>query len=214
MPIQGIRYSYSDGGSVDIKYPRQKFEQGGQATFQDVNQTSPYSNSQAMLSVKPITITMADGSTQTFNSSGSGAAASSGELITSTPDNSDFVKDPPTNTSGGGGGSSGGGGGRSSGGDGNNATGVFGEVAAVYNDLRQNTSENQSVANSIFNRNVARKNLAMSEATTASNLRGAGQSQEQSSIQFGENQSDRAGQLKTAAAWAGGVAKGLTQAKT
>jgi hypothetical protein len=206
MPIQGIRYSYSDGGSVDIKYPRQKFEQGGQATFQDVNQTSPYSNSQAMLSVKPITITMADGSTQTFNSSGSGAAASSGELITSTPDNSDFVKDPPTNTSGGGGGSSGG--------DGNAATGVFGEVAAVYNDLRQNTSENQSVANSIFNRNVARKNLAMSEATTASNLRGAGQSQEQSSIQFGENQSDRAGQLKTAAAWAGGVAKGLTQAKT
>lgn len=206
MPIQGIRYSYSDGGSVDIKYPRQKFEQGGQATFQDVNQTSPYSNSQAMLSVKPITITMADGSTQTFNSSGSGAAASSGELITSTPDNSDFVKDPPTNTSGGGGGSSGG--------DGNAATGVFAEVASVYNDLRQNTSENQSVANSIFNRNVARKNLAMSEATTASNLRGAGQSQEQSSIQFGENQSDRAGQLKTAAAWAGGVAKGLTQAKT
>ena len=108
----------------------------------------------------------------------------------------------------------GGGGGGSSGGGGNSTTGVFGEVAAVYNDLRQNTSENQQVANQIFNRNVGRKNLAMAEATTASNLRGAGQNQQQSAIQFGENQADRAGQLKLASAWAGGVAKGLTSGRT
>ena len=107
-----------------------------------------------------------------------------------------------------GGGSSGGGGG------GNAASGVFGEVAAVYNDLRQNTAENQNVANAIFNRNVGRKNLAMSEAVTASNLRGAGQQQQQGAIQFGEQQSDRAGQLKMASAWAAGVSRGLTSGRT
>jgi hypothetical protein len=139
--------------------------------------------------------------------SGSSSQSSSGEQIGTMPN--DFVQAPQVQ-GGGGGGSSGGGGG----GMGGMTSGIFGDVAAVYNDLRQNTSENQQVANQIFNRNVGRKNLAMAEATTASNLRGAGQTQQQNAIQFGENQSDRAGQLKLAGAWASGVAKGLTAGRT
>lgn len=213
MTIQGIRYSYSDGGSVDIKYPRQKFEQGGPALL---NVKSPYMQQKTAeeqfgtpQASSGFFIVDPNGNQQPVNASGQVANQPQGNQGGTQIQQSGGggTEVPQVQAGGGGGGSSGGGGG-------NAASGVFGEVATVYNDLRQNTAENQSVANSIFNRNVARKNLAMSEATTASNLRGAGQSQQQNAIQFGEQQSDRAGQLKTAAAWAQGVSRGLTSGRT
>jgi hypothetical protein len=93
-------------------------------------------------------------------------------------------------------------------------SGVFSDVSAVYNDMRQNSETNQSVANSMLNRNIERKNLALNEATAASNLRGSAQNQMQAGITFGQGQEDRKGQLATAAAWARGVQSGLLQPKT
>jgi hypothetical protein len=87
--------------------------------------------------------------------------------------------------------------------------GVFSDVSAVYNDLRQNQASVQATQNSIFNRNLNRKNLALNEANMASNLATAGQNREQAGITFGQNQADRAGQLKMAAAASQGIAKGL-----
>jgi hypothetical protein len=125
-----------------------------------------------------------------------------------------FAQVPETQTGGGG---SGGGGGsdKKDAGIGSSITsGVFDDVGKVYKDLRENTMENQSVANSIFNRNMARKSFALQEATTASNLRGAGQQQQQGAIQFGQQQEDRSKQLQIAGAWASGVANGLTSGRT
>jgi hypothetical protein len=54
----------------------------------------------------------------------------------------------------------------------------------------------------------------MDEATTAANLRAAGQNLEQYGITFGQQQEDRSKGLKAAKAWAQGVAAGLTTGKT
>jgi hypothetical protein len=89
---------------------------------------------------------------------------------------------------------------------------IFDDVSKVYNDMRQNTETNQSVANQTLNRNIERKNLALNEATAASNLRGAAQNQMQAGITFGQGQQDRAGAQATAAAWAKGVGAGLSKA--
>ena len=93
-------------------------------------------------------------------------------------------------------------------------SGVFSDVSMVYQNMNQNTLTNQQVANDIFNRNVQRKQLALNEATAASNLRGSAQNQIEQGITFGQSQQDRAGQQKIAAAWAAGVGKGLGGAKT
>jgi hypothetical protein len=199
--IQGIRYSYSDGGSVDIKYPRQKFQQG---TFQDVNQASPYQNSQAVSGAGKNIITLSNGQ-QVMAPQGQGEPAGQVQNV-----QAGFAQVPETQTGGGGSG----GGGRGGGSGANITSGIFDDVGKVFNDFRQNTMENQSVANSIFNRNMARKNFALQEATTASNLRGAGQQQQQGAIQFGQQQEDRSKQLQIAGAWASGVANGLTSGRT
>jgi hypothetical protein len=89
------------------------------------------------------------------------------------------------------------------------AGGVFSDVAAVYNDLRQNQAAVQNTTNSIFNRNLNRKNLAMNEANMASNLATAGQNRMEQGITFGQGQADRAAGLKMAAASAKGIAAGL-----
>jgi hypothetical protein len=139
----------------------------------------------------------------------SGSGMNAGNYSLATP-----YSQAPTvqNAPSGGGGDSGGGGGGSEGGD--ITSGVFKDVSMVYQNLNQNTLTNQQVANDIFNRNVQRKQLALNEATAASNLRGSAQNQIEQGITFGQSQQDRAGQQKIAAAWAAGVGKGLGGAKT
>ena len=209
MAIQGISYKYDDGGSVSVKYPRQKFQQGGQVqdlNAGDQNFGTPQSNKGFFVvnpngTTTPVVNQVAAGSGQNQLSS-VGQIAGSGGGGTSVPTTA--ASDSGT--------------GSGDGGATSNLTSMissnFSDVSSVFNDVNSTKLANESMANSVFNRNAARKNLAMNETLAASNLRGAGQQQAQSGITFGEQQQQYSGGLKSAAAWSAGVAKGLTSGKT
>jgi hypothetical protein len=200
MSISGIRYQYSDGGSVAIKYPRQNFKQAGQVTgFQDATQ-APTGITETPQVLKPISVVMPGGGIAT-------AAPPSGASAGPVTQN-DFIQSPDVQTKGGGTtGSGGSGGGGDSGGW---VGGIVNGILGAFNIVDSGIQTERQERNTEFNRNVARQNMALNKATTASNLRGAGQQQTQSDILFGEQQ----GQLKTAQAWSAGVAKGLTSGRT
>ena len=54
--LTGIRYQYHDGGSVDIKYPKQRpgFQEGGTVDYTDYSGPSPVSYTHLTLPTKRI----------------------------------------------------------------------------------------------------------------------------------------------------------------
>ena len=195
MAIQGISYKFQQDGQV------QDLNAG------DQNFGTPQSNKGFIVvnpdgTTTPVVNQVAAGSGQNQLSS-VGQIAGSGGGGTSVPTTA--ASDSGSSGSGDGGATS-------------NLTSMissnFSDVSSVFNDVNSTKLANESMANSVFNRNAARKNLAMNETLAASNLRGAGQQQAQSGITFGEQQQQYSGGLKSAAAWSAGVAKGLTSGKT
>ena len=195
--VSGIRYSYSNGGSVDIKYPKQRQGfadstvngaegtwSGGQGQGSQLGLTTdqtaidygkPQVDNTSALSVNPSGTSTANGAT------GQPGQASNYQQVQATQ--------APQQSAG---------------------TGAGGLIGGIVDDVVGIFGVGQNAANAEQGRNIARKQLSMNEATTAENLRGAGQARQQSAITFGENQAQRG----VATAWATGVAKGLTTGRT
>ena len=90
------------------------------------------------------------------------------------------------------------------------STGAGGLIGGIVDNVVGIFGVGQNAASAELNRNIARKQEGMQEATTAENLRTTGQNRQQNAIAFGQNQAQRG----VATAWASGVAKGLTTGKS
>jgi hypothetical protein len=195
--VSGIRYSYSNGGSVDIKYPKRQGFDEGSVGASNVGLQSSYGNNTSNLGLNNDavwTAPQADNSSALSVNVDESPAGSGGGGATGQPGQaSNYATIPTAQTP-----------------QATSSTGAGGLIGGLVDDVVGIFGVGQNAATAEENRNIARKQYGLQQATTAENLRGAGQSRQQSAITFGENQQQRG----VAAAWASGVVKGLTTAKT
>ena len=199
--LTGIRYQYHDGGSVDIKYPKQRpgFQEGGTVDYTDYSGPSqgygePASNVGLQPSYNDYSNSLSLDSSKVVNPAGTGGGTG-GSGNPGDPSNYQQVAQQQTPTAA-------------------SNTGAGGLIGGIVDNVLGIFGVGQNAASATLNRNLARKSTALGEATTAENLRGAGQNRQQGAIQFGEQQQQYSGQLKMAGAWSKGVAAGLTTART
>jgi hypothetical protein len=192
MGVKGIRYQYHDGSSVAITYPRQKFAEGTENAAEGTwkpsynlsSNASPIGFSSTPQSNETLAAVNPSGTQQ--QSMGVGGSGNPNDPSNYSQINAAQPQSAASNTGAGG----------LIGGIVDNVLGIFGV--------------GQNAASATLNRNLARKQLALSEAQSAENIHGAAQTRQQNDIKFGQDQK----QLEVAKAWSSGVARGLTTGRT